>query len=237
MFFRCYEEPERILTLPDVRRHVERIVGEPRYVETGWPLFAALPLFARLFPERLAVVHLTRHPVHNALSHLAHSSYAGSPRDDSYTRFATLGPEDANVFQTGYAGRWGELSSYEKCLFWCTEVSLFGLEFPERLPQVPFLRVKSEALLGGDKQAMRSLLDFMRLPWREGWPLETRRNVDRWHHHTDREVDPLRIHRHRATVQAAHELGYALDGLDLAALAARYRGRPDTGLDRVGRFA
>ena len=236
-FFRRYDDPERMLELPDVAAHVERIAREERYVETGWPLFAALPLFARLFPERLGVVHLTRHPVPTALSHLAHSSYAGSARDDEYTRLATLGPRDPGVFQPEYAGRWDRLSPYEKCLFWWTEVSLFGLEFPERVPQVPFLRLKSEDLLAGDGETLERLLDFMDLPSHDGWRLETRRRVDRWNHRTDRRVDPLEVRRHPRTLEAAQRLGYDAAGIDVGTLEARYSGEPDSGLDRIGRFA
>ena len=126
-YFRRYSDPDVILDVPEVARHLERIAASGRtYVETGWPLFPALPLLAQSFPDRLPVVHLTRHPVPSALSHLARRSYAGSPRDDAYTRLATLGPEDPGVFQWYYAGTWRQLTPYEKCLFWWTEVHLFG---------------------------------------------------------------------------------------------------------------
>jgi hypothetical protein len=92
-------------------------------------------------------------------------------------------------------------------------------------------------MLAGEAGALRGLLEFIGLNWDRRWLQRTGTTVDRWHHHTDRDVDPLRIHRHPATVRAARDLGYALDGLDLAGLEARYRGRPDPGLDRVGRFA
>jgi hypothetical protein len=236
-YFRCYADPGRILELPEVAAHVERIARESHYVETGWPLFAALPLFAERFADRLRVVHLTRHPVPTALSHLAQSSYAGSPRDDAYTRLATLAPTDRNVFHPEYAARWDELTPYEKCLFWWTEVSLFGLELPERLPDIPFLRVRSEDMLAGDRNTLARLLEFMQLPWDERWIEQTARTVDRWHHHTDRDVDPLLVRDHPATVEAAARLGYDVAELDLAALEARYRGEPDPGLDRIGRFA
>ena len=235
--FRSYDDPGAILREEEVRRHVDRIARAGGYVETGWPVFAALPLLAERFGDSLRVVHLTRHPVPTALSHLAHNSYASSPRDDAYTRLATLGPGDPNVFQPEYAGRWHELTPYEKCLFWWTEVNLFGLEFPDRLPAIPFLRLKSENLLGGDGDALAALLEFMDLPWDDGWVDATERNVDRWHHHTDHEVDPLKVLDHPRTVHTARELGYDVSDLDLDALEARYRGEPDPGLDRVGRFA
>src|SRR5947209_3721344 len=81
-YFRRYDDPGAILDVPEVAVHVADLVRARRpYVETGWPLFPVLPLLAREMPERLRIVHLTRHPVPTALSHLAHGSYAGSPRD------------------------------------------------------------------------------------------------------------------------------------------------------------
>src|SRR5207248_3965232 len=71
-YFRRYGDPEAMLEVPEVARHLDRFGRTPRtYVETGWPLFPALPLFGLRFPERLRIVHLTRHPVPTALSHLA----------------------------------------------------------------------------------------------------------------------------------------------------------------------
>jgi hypothetical protein len=237
-YFRCYDNPKTILEVPEVARHLDRVAREPRaYVETGWPLFAALPLFAERFGERLRVVHLTRHPVPSALSHLAHNSYAGSARDDAYTRWATLGPSDPGVLQTGYAERWGEMSPYEKCLFWWTEVHLYGLEAPGRLDGIPFLVVRSEDVLGGSPPALERLLEFMDLRWSAGWVEHARRVVDRWHHHTDADVDPLQVLAHPAAVDTAARLGYDAAELDRSALAARYAGRPDPGLDRIGRYA
>src|SRR3954447_13146181 len=70
-FFRNYKEPEALLAVPEVRAHVQAIAAsELPYVETGWPLFAGLPLFAALWGSELRVIHLTRHPVPSALSHL-----------------------------------------------------------------------------------------------------------------------------------------------------------------------
>jgi hypothetical protein len=236
-YFRRYEHPEAILDVPEVAAHLEWV--ERRrvpYVETGWPLFTALPLLAVRVPERLRIIHLTRHPVPTALSHLAHNSYAGSARDDAYTRLATLGPSDANVFQPEYTATWAELSAYEKCLFWWTEVNMLGLELPGRLEEIPVLRIQSELMLSGDRAELERLLEFIGLPWREEWLAHAGHKVDRWHHHTDRAIDPLQVHRHPVTLEVARRLGYDLDRLNLGALLARYRGEPDPGLDRIGRF-
>ena len=176
------------------------------------------------------------HPVPTALSHLAHSSYAGSSRDDAYTRWATLGPRDAGVLQRGYAATWNRLTPFEKCLFWWTEVHAYALELRTRLVGVPWLTVASESMLAGDSVVLRGLVEFLGLPWDEAWLARAGHVVDRWHHHTAQEVDPLVIGRHALTCSVARQLGYDPGDVDVDALAARYRGAPDPGQDRIGRF-
>jgi hypothetical protein len=234
-YFRRYADPEAMLDVPEVAAHVRRIErARSPYVETGWPSFAALPLMAAILGERLRIVHLTRHPVPSALSHLAHQSYAGSPRDDAYTRLATLGATDPGVFQWHYAARWQRLTPYEKCLFWWTEVHRYAIELPGFTGSVPLMRVRSEALLAGDRSTLERLLSFMELPWDERWASHADRVVDRWHHHTRDAVDPLLVREHPLTVEVAGELGYDCGAIDPVALTARYRGEPDPGFDRFG---
>lgn len=236
-FFRLYEEPEAVLEVDAVRAHLDRIASlDKPYVETGWPLLGALPLLAHRLPDKLLVIHLTRHPVPSALSHLAHNSYAGSARDDAYTRLATLGPTDPRVFQTSYAARWKALSAYEKCLFWVTEVAAFGLEFEERFPAIPLIRVKSEQMLAGDRPTLERLVACLGLDWDDRWVERTGTRVDRWNHRTDADVDPLAIRHHAFAMATAERLGYDPAAFDAAALRARYHGVPDSGLDRIGRF-
>jgi hypothetical protein len=238
-YFRCYSNPEAILDVPEVAAHLQRLERAERpYVETGWPQFPALPAMAARLGERLRIVHLTRHPVPTALSHAAHKSYAGSPRDDAYTRLATLGPDDGGVVQRGYSQRWELLSPYEKCLYWWTEVHNFALEFEERaaVHGVAFVRIASEEMLSGERMVLQRLLAFMGLPWNERWIERTSTIVDRWHHHSDEDVDPMAIGRHPLAVDVAHRLEYDVGTLDIDALMARYHGRPDAGLDRIGRF-
>jgi hypothetical protein len=237
-FFRSYAHPAAVMAVPEVRAHVNRVAArsDRPYVETGWPLFAALPLYALMFGSELRVIHLTRHPVPSALSHLAHSAYAGSARDDAYTRLATLGPSDPRVFQPAYADQWDELTPYEKCLFWVTEVGLFGLEFEERFPEVPFLRIKCERMLEGHRATLRALVTHIGLGWDERWVERTEERVDQWNHRTDIDLDPLAIERHPAALATAERLGYSGADVNLSALRERYYGIPDAGLDRLGRF-
>jgi hypothetical protein len=224
-YFRRYEDPGAILEVPEVRRHIEHIdAGTVPYVETGWPVIAALPLLADRCGSRLRIVHLTRHPVPTALSHLADGSYAGSSRRGPHSRLATLGPRDRNVFQPHYAQTWNQLSAYEKCLFWWTEVNLFGLELPGRFGTIPLLRIKAEDAFSGRRTPLERMLEFMGLPLGVGWDLRGAPALDRWPR-PPAGVDPLEVHRHPATVETATELGYDLAGLTRGALQARFAGR------------
>jgi hypothetical protein len=235
--FRRYGDPERVLDEPAVRGHLDGVLASERpYVECGWPAFPALPWLAAAVPERLRVVHLTRHPVPTALSHMAHSSWAGSPRDDEFTRLATLGPGDPRVFQPDYAGRWEALTPYEKCLFWWTEVHSFALEFAERFPAVPLVRVRAEAMLAGDLDALGRIAGLIGTGDPERMRARVAERVDRWPHRSDREVDPALVGEHPRTVETAARLGYDALDYDPEALRARYQGEPELGLDRHGRF-
>jgi hypothetical protein len=168
------------------------------------------------------------HPVPTALSHATHNSFAGSGREDAYTRLATLGPGDPGVFQPGYADGWESLSPFERCLFWWTEVHLSALELVARLPQVRVLRVASERMLAGEQETLRELTGFAGLPWDERLVALTAWPVDRWHHHTDVGFDPARICLHPVSVAVAGALGYRLSDTDPAGLRARYTGTPQS---------
>ncbi len=216
---------------PEVTAHlesVERVLERRDYAETGWPLFAAVRLFAARFPGHVRVVHLTRHPVRTALSHMVHQCYAGSLRDDGYTRLAALGPDDPGVFQTGYAGRWGGMTPFEKCLFWCTEVHLHARELAQE-GKVPLIRLRSEDLLSGDERALRGLCDFMGLPYEPELTARSRRRVDAWNHRTRLDLDWRRVFDHPAATEVVEWLGYAFDDLDDQALRERYEGTPFEG--------
>ncbi len=221
-YFRSYANPEQMLEVAEVAEHVERVARTDYYVETGWPVHAALPLLAARFPDRLRVVHLARHPVPSAVSQLSHNTWPGGPPQE-LNRLAVLRPTDSNVFQPQYADQWEQLSAYEKTLFWWTEVHMFGLEFPARMAQIPCVRVQSERLLAGDRTELTRMLELMELDWDERWVERSSLMIDRWHHQTDRSFDPGLIARHSETLRTARELGYEPLEFDTAALDRRYK--------------
>jgi len=225
-FFRAYDRLSEMAAVPAIGEHLDevaQIVDRAAYVETGWPVFSAVPLFIERFGGRVRLVHLTRHPVPTAISHMVHQTYGGSPRIDGYTQLAALDACCPGVYQTELAERWDELTPYEKTLFWWTEVHLYADELRERYPSVPFHRVKAESLLGGESGALADLCSFMGLPFRDELAHRTAERVDEWPHRTDIEFDWRLIHRHPRAAEVAARLGYDVTDVDAEGLAQRYR--------------
>ncbi|HVM35635.1 MAG TPA: hypothetical protein VM784_09855 [Actinomycetota bacterium] len=225
-FFRGYDRTEDMLQVDAIRHHldeVDAVIGEGNtYIETGWPLFSAVPAFIARFGDNVRLVHLARHPVPTSISHMVHKTYAGSPRVDEYTQLATLDPACGGVFQSELRDRWGVLTPYEKTLFWWTEVNLYAEELRTRYPEVPFHRARSEDLFDPATGAMAALIEFLGLPERGSLEGATTQRVDRWHHRTEDDFDWRLIHAHSAAVEVAQRLGYDLEAVDSDSLNARY---------------
>lgn len=225
-FFRAYDRLEDMARVPQIRRHLDDVAhtaARLTYVETGWPLFSAIPLFVERFGAALRVVHLTRHPVPTAISHMAHKTYGGSPRIDGYTQRAALDPFCPGVIATHARGDWDARTPYEKTLFWWTEVHRYAEEIAQRYPFVAMHRVKAEDVLDGDEDTLRALCSFMGLPYRARLARRATRRVDEWHHRTDTDFDWRRVLDHTDTVETARRLGYDFVSVDERALADRYK--------------
>lgn len=225
-YFRAYERLDDMAAVPEIAEHMTAI-GTARsqgvYIETGWPVFSALPLFLDRLPGEIRIVHLVRHPVPTAISHMAHKTYGGSPRSDGYTQLAALDAFCPGVIQTDVREVWDDLTPYEKTLFWWTEVHLYAEELAQRYPTVPFHRVRSEDVLAGGDGTLRGLCAFLDLPWRPELVTRTSQRVDAWHHRTDTDFEWRRIFDHDLTVALAQRLGYDFAGVDDRALASRYK--------------
>lgn len=228
-FFRAYDDLAAMAAEPHIAAHLDEIgstLESRNYIETGWPLFPAVPLFIQTFPGRVNIVHLTRHPVPTAISHMVHQCYGGSPRDDDYTRLAALDPFCPGVFQHDYRDRWESLTPYERCLFWWTEVHLYAEEIRDRFTSIPFVTLKSEDMLSGEEPALGALFELLRIPYLDEVAQRSRQPVDRWNHRTQIEFDWRKVFQHERTLALASRLGYMIDDVDEAALERRYKGPP-----------
>lgn len=229
-WFRSYDRIEQMLEVPLVSDHLEKVartIESRPYVETGWPSYAAIPLFKHRFGNRLRIVHLTRHPVYTAMSYvsLMHKWTLDGWEQGEWVRFALPHPTSEGVKQQGYESRWEELSPYERALFWWTEIHLYAEEIVSLFPEMPTLKLSSEALLGRDDEPMRSLVAFLGLPERESFFDMRQTQVDAYHFPMSIDFDWRAIFSHPTTVSLAKRLGYDLDQLDESAVRDRYRDR------------
>ncbi len=225
-FFRAYDRLDKMLAIPRVAQHFERIAArkqEKIYIETGWPSFAAVPLFIRRLEGDVRLVHLYRHPVTTAMSLVTQNYYSPDRRNDIFTRFGELIPSPAS-FQEEYTARWPQMNAYEKCIYFWTEVNLYALELKKRFTDVPFYSMKSEDLLQGPPESLQALTAFLGLPYREKLAEGRSSRVDQYNFQTDREIDWRQFFNHPRAVELAKELGYDLEQHSAAELDQRYRG-------------
>jgi hypothetical protein len=212
---------------PIVLDHVAAVAaGDRLYVETGWPLYSAIPHFVEVCGGRVKIVHLTRHLVPMALSHMVHQTYSGSPRKDQYTEMATLDPWTENVFQKSERTSWEDMEPYEHCVFWCTEVHAYGFELPGYLADTPLLRVRFEDLFDPSRNALEEVVDFIGLSWDQGLERHLTIRKDAWHHQNLLDFDWRSIEMHPLAMEVLERMGYSLEDVDPSLLEERYVGPP-----------
>ena len=217
---RCYlrsETLEDMLCDPVVSEHIAGIEatldGGTAYVEVGWPCYPALPLLARRFRDRIRFVHLVRHPVPTAISLATHRLYE---RDDWITDGA-ISPMDPGVVHKELAPAWEALTIYEKCLFWWTEINLYGLELERMQPEVPYLRIRYEDLFAsGEPTALQQIVSHCGLAFFPELSAARAQRVDAWQH-PGPSVNQRVILKYRHIVELAEQLGYRIGTDDVGA--------------------
>lgn len=220
-YLRAYDRLDELLSSEAVSRHlafIEEMLASRTYIETGWQCYPALPLIADRIGG-IRIVHLVRHPVHVALSLATHKVYE---RDDWISR-AALSPFDRGVVQKELANDWARMGMYERCLFWWTEIHLYGLELRERLPGVEFAVSRYEDLFGPDEQPLVDLTRFLGLAYRPSLSELRSKTVDKYHWKSAA-VDWTQVLRFPRTLALAKQFGYDLAGLSAPEIEARYFG-------------
>lgn len=208
---------------PVISRHFERIhqtLGAKSYVEVGFPAYALAPLLVREFQDQLRLVHLIRHPVYVAASVASHHWYE-STRKDRLPVAVQPDPWDHGVIQKHYSSRWPHLSTFEKALFYWTEVHLFALEVQVLYRDVPFQVLKFERMLGVPAE-LECLASFLGVPFRPEWEKTTSTPIDRYRQKTTAAINWREVFRHAQTVALAERFGYDLDSVDGRGVRTRY---------------
>lgn len=219
-------DPAQWPTIDRIDRHIaaiERDLATRSYIECGWPCYGALPYFAQRLGGRVRVIHLLRHPVPSAASMVTHLYYHDRP--DRMTEKALLTPTDAGVAMPDYAERWAGMSRFEKCLYFWAEITLLGLRWEQELG-VPWLRLRSEDLFGGD--ALDGLLDFIGVPRRETIYAKRNEHFDAYQMGTAvrLEAEAQSIRNHPRIAAIAQQVGYDPLAVDAQGLRARYEFNP-----------
>jgi hypothetical protein len=211
--------------IPAVFAHVERIRDELAhrpYFESGWPSFAALPWLHDALDGRMRIVHLTRHPVNAAFSMATHRIYG---RDD-WIREGAPTPFDAGCLDPSLQLRWPQMSAYEKCLFWWTELHRYAIDLHRTRPDIGWLRLSYESLFGAGSDELSRLAAFCGLPQRPELERRRARHTDRFRFRMPSD-DWRKVMNCPKTLAVAEALGYAPADADARALSTRYfkRGR------------
>jgi len=216
------EDPARWPTLALLDRHIAAIETDLESkpdVECGWQCYGPLPYFAIRLAGRLYVVHLVRHPVPTAAS-LASQLFYHSRTEGLAEKVLPM-PSDMGVAMPEYQARWAAMSRFEKCLYFWAEINLLGLRL-ERQLGVPWLRLRSEDLFGGD--GLDRLLGFLGLPRRAAIYEARQHPLDNHAQGTcarlDSDLDS--VGDHPRIVDLARTFGYDPLDFDRARLNARY---------------
>lgn len=226
---RCLRNPPALAALrtdPIVRRHLDRIhkISKERdYIEVGFPAFAAAPLLWEEFQERLRFVHLVRHPVRVAASVVTHRWFDPDPLDRADLKeHVVLTPTDPGVCLGHYAGRWANMTAFEKALFYWTEVHLYGREVQDAFFAVPFLRVNFEDVLARE-ETRQQFARFLGVPYRSDWDTFLSRRIDRYHNRIHTTIDLRSIYSMPEVTHLAATMGYDVDSIESGELQQRYR--------------
>ena len=187
------------------------------HVRTGWAHFAALPWLYEALEGRMRVVHLYRNPITTSLSLTTQKLYE---RIDWVTASA-LSPHDSGTFQNHLKKDWTQMSQYEKCLFYWTEIHLYGQQLKHENPSWRWHDLRFEDLFGSDIFELRRLVEFSGLSFMPEIMKLQKKRTDNYVHKTNTQNWRL-IERYPITCELANGLGYHIADTNIKALADRY---------------
>lgn len=211
-----YDLPAEPKENPPLNRHLDFIddtVQNKNYIEVGWQSIAGIGELHKRFGEQMRLVHLYRNPANVAASMVTHNWYTGKIED----RFekAELSPFDSPALLKNYRNRWGDLTLYEKSLYYWTEVNLRALEIKQRYSGVPFYTLIFEDLFEESKEKSRialiELLSFMGLEYDEKMLKALDIKHDEFQYKTSVNINWKNIYNHPQTMTLANKLGYIFD--------------------------
>jgi hypothetical protein len=223
-YFAAYHRKEEVALSPELEAHlrgIEEILRRFQYVETGWPVYGALPLFLRRLEGRARVVHLYRNPFEAAASLATHRVY----NRGEWSEAVSITPCEDGVVQGDLRGpRWEAMPEYEKCLFWWTEINHFAFVLRNDFKTVPWLSIRFEEIFQNEgREALHQLLAFLSLPVREGFINSRVERTDKYHFRTNQRLDAIDLGMYPTAAKVIHRLGYDNDPRTMQRIRKRYR--------------
>lgn len=231
--FRCFDAERQELALadPDIGGFVRGVADsseEKPVLIFGNTLSHLAPVFHRVLGDRLKLLHLHRDPAVTAASTYVKTrpEWWSRPNyeDDPYG--IRISPFDPHARFVEYRDRWARMSLFEMILYQWLERHAAALETRERMPDVPFLSLRSEDLFRDQEATIATLAGFVGLDSPRPPAPKTPRQNATWDR--TRELRPLgdawrAYPSHPAVLELAAGLGHPHDPQELERQMARYQ--------------
>jgi hypothetical protein len=201
--------------------HIDQELQSRAYIEVGWPCWGALQHLIERFRGRVAIVHLTRHPIPTASSCVTHGQYRAPLLPGLTPEKIPVSPFDDGVLLSEYRELWADLDPFQRNLYFWAEVHSLGLKL-EAESVVPWLRLRFEDLM--TRQGTTRLLDFLELPRREEMLDAVDVREDNHESLTDVWWEVASAQRLPGIAATSATLGYDLTDVDEVTLRRRYLG-------------
>jgi len=167
---------------PEVAVHLDTLKALAEFgpvVDFGWILGSLAPACRSAFGQRLRVLAITNHPVAVAASFAVRGHYFRN-KNPAWA----ISPLHERVVFPQYGDRWSAMTPFEKGLYRWLEITLFGLDFKERFPEVPCLTFRSDEIFNNAIN-LRRIAEFVGFSGAEprheaGRNEATDNHVERW---------------------------------------------------------
>lgn len=222
-YFSAYHRNEKIKLSPILERHIAFIgetLNSSHYIETGWPCYGLLPYMISRFEAHVKIVHLYRHPLNIASSLLTHNVYDR----EVWSENMSISPSTDGVLQNFLEGEaWKQMSEFEKCLFWWTEINQFALHINKHFPSIPFLSLKFENFFSGDSRAeSMKLAAFIGLAERSEFANSAKDKTDQFSCKTNKKIDISSLLHYPRAIETMAQLGYSYNESMIRNINTRY---------------
>lgn len=233
-FFRCYDDQRRTTALdsPHVAPLIARVEQELSHrpvVIAGHTLSHLAPALADRYPDQLRVIHLHRHPIPVTASGFVNDldiQYKRIPDLDADPDSWKLTPRDEHVQFPTVEKAWPQLGRFGRILYQWLEHCAAGEEFPERMPDIPFVSLQADADVFRSERFVDVFAEFIGRPPQRSLDRSRLQRNPTWTRM--REENPLgeswlEYKQLPELVQFAESLGYKFDDARFATDLQKYQ--------------